>query len=105
MELCHGNLKKYVEDLVKRKQKIDSRGILSQIVTGLSYLHGHKIIHKDLKPHNILYQQKGSDTLWKLSDFGFARKMRASKEEFSETENLGTAYLHHHASPVLCSGQ
>ena len=91
MELCHGNLKNYVDDQVSRKQKMESRWILSQIATGLSYLHGHKIIHKDLKPQNILYQQKASSTLWKLSDFVFARKMRASKDEFSETEHLGTA--------------
>ena len=91
LELCDGNLKEFVESGVKNKQIIDSRSILSQVVVGLGYLHGQKIIHKDLKPNNILYQHKEHNVIfWKISDFGFSRKMRQSRDEFDQTEHLGT---------------
>jgi Zn finger protein HypA/HybF involved in hydrogenase expression len=46
------------------------RSALSQIVSGLKYLHGQRIIHRDLKPGNILIAQ---DDLVKMVDFGIAR--------------------------------
>ena len=101
LELCDGNLKEFVENAVKNQQIIDSRSILSQVVVGQSYLHGQKIIHKDLKPHNILYQHKEHNVvLWKLCDFGFSRKMRQSRDEFDQTEHLGTRGF---IAPELCN--
>ena len=79
---------------MKNKQLIDSRSILSQVVVGLSCLHGQNIIHKDLKPINILYQQKTEKEhniiLCKLCDFGFSRKMPQGRNEFETTGNRGT---------------
>jgi serine/threonine protein kinase len=104
LELCDGNLKEFVENAVKNQQIIDSRSILSQVVVGQSYLHGQKIIHKDLKPHNILYQHKEHNVvLWKLCDFGYSRKMRQSRDEFDQTKNMGTdGYI---APELFTSGQ
>ena len=48
------------------------RGIAVQLVSALQYLHSHRIIHRDMKPQNILI---GSDQRVKLCDFGFARAM------------------------------
>lgn len=49
----------------------DERKILQQVTQGLAYLHQNKIIHRDIKPHNILiYVEEGSDPLMKLADFG-----------------------------------
>ena len=91
LELCDGNLKEFVESGVKNKQIIDSRSILSQVVVGLGYLHGQKIIHKDLKPNNILYQHKEDNIiLFKLCDFGYSRKMLQGRDEFKTTGNRGT---------------
>jgi len=45
---------------------------LSQIVQGLKYLHKHNIIHKDIKPANILID--GNDNVY-LSDFGISEIM------------------------------
>ena len=91
LELCDGNLKEFVESGVKNKQIIDSRSVLSQVVVGLGYLHGQKIIHKDLKPNNILYQHKEDNIiLFKLCDFGYSRKMLQGRDEFKTTGNRGT---------------
>ncbi len=43
---------------------------LKQIAEGIKYLLEHKILHRDLKPQNILVSQTGT---LKITDFGFAR--------------------------------
>uniref|UniRef100_A0A8C0JAZ2 Serine/threonine-protein kinase 36 n=1 Tax=Chelonoidis abingdonii TaxID=106734 RepID=A0A8C0JAZ2_CHEAB len=46
--------------------------IASQLVSALYYLHSHRILHRDMKPQNILLGKGG---IIKLCDFGFARAM------------------------------
>ncbi|VDP88434.1 unnamed protein product [Echinostoma caproni] len=48
------------------------RSIACQLVSALYYLHAHRILHRDMKPQNILL---GQDGVVKLCDFGFARVM------------------------------
>lgn len=51
------------------------RSFVRQILTGLSYLHGKDIIHRDIKGANILVDNKGTI---KISDFGISKKLEAS---------------------------
>ncbi|XP_025950899.2 serine/threonine-protein kinase 36 isoform X1 [Dromaius novaehollandiae] len=46
--------------------------IAAQLVSALYYLHSHRILHRDMKPQNILLGKGG---VIKLCDFGFARAM------------------------------
>ncbi|NXS14990.1 STK36 kinase, partial [Neodrepanis coruscans] len=46
--------------------------IAAQLVSALYYLHSHRILHRDMKPQNILLGKGG---VVKLCDFGFARAM------------------------------
>lgn len=48
----------------------ESRRIFKAIVKGLHYIHGQGLMHRDLKPHNILFA--GDDYSPKISDFGLA---------------------------------
>lgn len=66
--------------------------LLCQICEGLSHAHKHGVIHRDLKPDNILFDQFGRI---KIADFGIAISQNA-KRQTKETQLLGSA---HYMSP------
>jgi serine/threonine-protein kinase ULK2 len=45
-----------------------------QLISGLQFLHGHKLIHRDIKPKNILLMD--NKKVLKIADFGFAKIVR-----------------------------
>ena len=51
------------------------QALAGQLVSALHYLHSHRIIHRDMKPQNILLTGDGKV---KLCDFGFARALSAA---------------------------
>ncbi|RLN35666.1 serine/threonine-protein kinase TIO-like isoform X2 [Panicum miliaceum] len=51
------------------------QAIAKQLVKALYYMHSNRIIHRDMKPQNILI---GKGSVVKLCDFGFARVMSAN---------------------------
>jgi serine/threonine-protein kinase ULK/ATG1 len=46
-----------------------------QLVQGLQFLHKYKLMHRDLKPQNLLLEESKFDTTLKIADFGFARSI------------------------------
>jgi eukaryotic-like serine/threonine-protein kinase len=77
---------------------IDAVDIVSQACEGLEYAHRHSVIHRDVKPGNLLINPDG---LVKLADFGIAKAAEDSK--ITQVGSvLGTAaYL----SPERAKGQ
>ncbi|MDF2672856.1 MAG: pknB [Clostridiales bacterium] len=70
MEYIHGQtLKEYI----KEKEKIEPMeaiNIAKQISYGLEHAHKNGVVHRDIKPHNIMITD---DKIIKVADFGIAR--------------------------------
>ncbi|PIA49863.1 hypothetical protein AQUCO_01300540v1 [Aquilegia coerulea] len=70
-EFAQGELFEVLED-DKCLPEDQVQAIAKQLVRALHYLHSNRIIHRDMKPQNILI---GAGSIVKLCDFGFARAM------------------------------
>ncbi|KAM7274398.1 hypothetical protein ACFE04_029062 [Oxalis oulophora] len=73
-EFAQGELFEILED-DKCLPEEQVQAIAKQLVRALHYLHSNRIIHRDMKPQNILI---GAGSVVKLCDFGFARAMSAN---------------------------
>ncbi|KAF8660732.1 hypothetical protein HU200_057474 [Digitaria exilis] len=73
-EFAQGELFEVLED-DKCLPEDQVQAIAKQLVKALYYLHSNRIIHRDMKPQNILI---GKGSIVKLCDFGFARAMSAN---------------------------
>jgi len=88
------------------KELIDARGPLpdaelarigEEVCAGLAHAHGRGIVHRDIKPHNILLDEKGRA---KVSDFGIARALDTTQATRTGAY-LGTAL---YSSPEQLQG-
>jgi tRNA A-37 threonylcarbamoyl transferase component Bud32 len=96
MEYLEGeNLEKYSrkDNLMSIRKVID---LTNQVCDALEYAHGHGIVHRDVKPANIMVLKNG---LVKVTDFGIARATASSKTRTGVIK--GTPY---YMSPEQISG-
>ena len=92
-------------DGISLKQYMEKKGVLNwketlhfsmQIAKGLEHAHSRGIVHRDIKPHNIMVLKNGSV---KVMDFGIARVM--NKSNTLTKEALGSV---HYISPEQAKG-
>jgi len=57
----------------------EAKPLFAQIILSMDYLHGLNIVHRDVKPENILYITEGGVDI-KLIDFGYAGVWAADKQ-------------------------
>lgn len=96
MELVEGvTLKKYVE----KRGRIPFKEVVSiaiQIANGLDAAHKHNIVHRDIKPQNIIISKEGKV---KVTDFGIAKV--ASSSTINSSSTMGSV---HYISPEQARG-
>jgi serine/threonine protein kinase len=59
------------------------KDLFIQILQGLSYLHNREMIHRDLKPQNILLSKQGNIIVPKISDFGISKSLNSNNQTSS----------------------
>ena len=95
MELVEGiTLKKYIEKKGKLEVR-ESIGIAMQVCQGIEAAHEQKIIHRDIKPQNIMISKDGKV---KVTDFGIAR---AATTQTISSNAMGSV---HYISPEQARG-
>ena len=96
MELIDGiTLKQYMEKKGTLNWK-ETLHFAMQIAKALEHAHGRGIVHRDIKPHNVMVLKNGSV---KVTDFGIARLM--SQSNTLTKEALGSV---HYISPEQAKG-
>uniref|UniRef100_A0A224X6K4 non-specific serine/threonine protein kinase n=1 Tax=Panstrongylus lignarius TaxID=156445 RepID=A0A224X6K4_9HEMI len=89
LELCSANLQDYVERDM-HKNDISCIEVLKQATMGLEHLHFLKIVHRDIKPHNILLSISSSNGSLRtmISDFGLCKKLPIGKMSLSRRSGI-----------------
>ncbi len=72
-ELADETLTNLIETNYNTLSTLDKIDIVKQICSGLEYLHKYNVIHRDIKPNNILVSNSDSKRIMMLSDFGVCK--------------------------------
>ncbi len=98
MEYIEG---RHLKDLIKKRGKLTTSeviDIMMQITDGMSVAHDSYIIHRDIKPQNIMILENG---LVKITDFGIAMAMNAT--QLTQTNSVMGSV--HYIPPEQASGK
>uniref|UniRef100_A0A8C1B8U1 cyclin-dependent kinase n=1 Tax=Cyprinus carpio carpio TaxID=630221 RepID=A0A8C1B8U1_CYPCA len=79
-EYLDKDLKQYMDDCGNIMSMHNVKIFLFQILRGLAYCHRRKVLHRDLKPQNLLISERGE---LKLADFGLARAKSVPTKTYS----------------------
>ncbi|KAJ8259513.1 hypothetical protein GJAV_G00170180 [Gymnothorax javanicus] len=79
-EYLDSDLKQYLDSCGSLMSMHNVKIFMFQLLRGLSYCHKRKILHRDLKPQNLLINDKGE---LKLADFGLARAKSVPTKTYS----------------------
>ena len=95
MELVEGiTLKKYIEKK-RRLEPKETIGITIQVAQGIEAAHSQHIVHRDIKPQNIIISREGKV---KVTDFGIAK---AASSQTISSNAMGSV---HYISPEQARG-
>jgi len=98
MELIEGQV---LSDIIKNEGPMEfakAIDIVKQIALALSFAHKNHIIHRDVKPHNILITQEGTA---KITDFGIAKAVNSGTIVGNTGTIMGSV---HYFSPEQARG-
>jgi serine/threonine protein kinase len=88
LELCDGALTQCIAKEYNGPELPPDGIVLYQIANGLHYIHSRNLVHRDVKPDNILVSMT-TPVQMKLSDFGFVKKI-SPQGTFTQSGLKGT---------------
>lgn len=103
MQLVNGGTLKHRLDQLQSEGKVmdvaEVVSIFTQLADALAYAHNHGVIHRDIKPVNVLMDSSGRPI---LSDFGIAKVLASTKTSLTHPgAGVGTP---EYMSPEQCQG-
>ncbi len=101
MELMKGSP---LSEVIKKEAPMEPHRaaiITRQIASGLSAAHKNNLIHRDVKPHNIMFAADGAA---KITDFGIAKKVTGETLVTTETKKENVMGSVHYFSPEQARG-
>lgn len=99
MEFIEGDSLEMVLRLRKRLPLLEALSIVEQVCAGLGYAHEHGVVHRDVKPANVLVRPDGRVT---IVDFGIARLADQTQKLTKTDALLGTF---HYIAPERLKGE
>uniref|UniRef100_W5KZR6 Protein kinase domain-containing protein n=1 Tax=Astyanax mexicanus TaxID=7994 RepID=W5KZR6_ASTMX len=85
LQLCEYTLEEYMEH-IQQKEEEDKwkalRKVAKEVLLGLKVLHDNGVLHRDIKPQNVLIENT------RLADFGFSRRLNSASTRI--TRRAGT---------------
>ncbi|BFZ17659.1 hypothetical protein BsWGS_20698 [Bradybaena similaris] len=85
LELCAATVQDYIEHRYTPPVELKAKEVLEQAMAGIAHLHSLDIVHRDIKPHNVLISHPSSKNHVRvmISDFGLCKKLAADRFSFS----------------------
>jgi len=85
LEYCCAVLKDMLDQTPEKRFPVwQAHDYFTQLITGLDYLHSRGIVHKDIKPGNLLLDQAG---VLKIADFGVCEQL----DMFAKDDTISTS--------------
>jgi serine/threonine-protein kinase len=90
------------EGPIEASQALD---IFIEVLDGLAYAHRNGIIHRDIKPGNIMICNSGSNPIVKILDFGISKLIGSNTKDPQDLTAIGEIFgSPYYMSPEQCSG-
>ncbi|KAK2179804.1 hypothetical protein NP493_471g02036 [Ridgeia piscesae] len=90
LELCDATVQDYVEKDKYDRSRLNPVTLLHQAMKGITHLHSLDIVHRDIKPHNVLLSHPDShgNVRVLISDFGLCKKLAIGRMSFSKRSGV-----------------